>query len=105
MIGADTQARGVFFETMTQIPHSQEKRIFRAGDVILRQGEQGKCAYFIESGKVEILMERPDRSIHRVGTRSSGTIIGEMALVDNGPRVATVRAVEDCKVLEITRDV
>jgi len=33
-----------------------------------------------------------------------GTIIGEMAIVDDAPRTATVRAIKDCKMLEITRD-
>lgn len=89
---------------MSKQPQIQEKRSFQAGETILRQGEAGACAYFIESGKVEIVMERPDGTLHRVGTRGAGTIIGEMALVDNGPRVATVRALEDCHMLEITRE-
>jgi EAL domain-containing protein (putative c-di-GMP-specific phosphodiesterase class I) len=104
MIGAREHTRRVFSEKMTKPPQIQEKRAFKAGETILRQGEQGTCAYFIESGKVEILMERPDGAIHRVGTRGPGTIIGEMAIVDNNPRIATVRALEDCRMLEITRE-
>ena len=38
------------------------KRTFKAGDVIMRQGDQGTCAYIIEEGQVEILMEKPDGS-------------------------------------------
>lgn len=70
----------------------------------MRQGDPGNSAYFIESGQVEILMEKMDGHIQRVGTRGPGTIIGEMAIVDNQPRVATIKALEECRLLEITRD-
>ncbi len=81
----------------------QSQKTFKAGDVIMRQGEQGECAYVIEEGQVEILIEKTNGLIHRVGTRGPGTVIGEMAIVDDEPRVATVKAVADCKLLEITR--
>ncbi len=80
------------------------KRSFRAGDVIMRQGEKGDCAYIIEDGQVEILIEKKSGKIQQVGTRGPGTIIGEMAIVDEAPRVATVKALKDCKMLEITRE-
>lgn len=83
---------------------TESKRSFKAGDVIMQQGEKGTCAYIIEDGLVEILIERPDGKIQHVGTRGTGTIIGEMAIVDDAPRVATVKAVKDCKLLEITRE-
>lgn len=77
---------------------------YEAGAIIMRQGELGDCAYIIEEGEVEILIERPDGAVHQVGTRGPGTIVGEMAIVDNAPRVATVRATKNCKMLEITRE-
>ncbi len=78
-------------------------KIFKAGDIILRQGELGDAAYIIEKGKVEILIEKANGAIARVGTRGPGTIIGEMAIVDNEPRMATIKAIEDCSLLEITK--
>lgn len=79
------------------------KKSFSAGDVIIRQGDTGTCAYIIEEGQVEILIER-DGGVQHVGTRGPGTIIGEMAIVDDAPRTATVKALKPCKMLEITRD-
>lgn len=70
----------------------------------MRQGDRGDSAYIIEDGVVEIFIERADGHIQNVGTRGPGTIIGEMAIVDDAPRTATVRAVKDCKLLEITRE-
>lgn len=79
------------------------QKIFRAGETIMRQGEQGECAYVIDEGQVEILIEKTNGLVQRVGTRGPGTIIGEMSLVDDEPRTATVKAVQDCKMLEISR--
>ncbi|PZQ48682.1 MAG: cyclic nucleotide-binding protein [Micavibrio aeruginosavorus] len=83
---------------------NQTKKIFKAGDIIMRQGDHGDVAYIIETGRVEILIEKTNGTIHRVGTRGAGTIIGEMAIVDNEPRIATIKAIEDCHLLEITKE-
>lgn len=68
----------------------------------MHQGEAGETAYLIEQGRVEILIKKPDGSQQRVATRGSGSIIGEMSLVDKAPRTATVIALEDCSLLEIS---
>ena len=81
----------------------QVEKLYRAGEIIMRQGEPGECAYFMQSGRVEIVLERPDGSEIEVGRRGPGTLIGEMAIVDDGPRSATVRALEDCRLLEISK--
>lgn len=84
--------------------NNHTRKIFKAGDIIMRQGDAGDCAYIIEKGLVEILIEKANGSVSRVGTRGPGTIIGEMAIVDNEPRIATIKALEDCDLLEITKD-
>ncbi|HDZ09876.1 EAL domain-containing protein [Pseudohongiella sp.] len=81
----------------------QVEKLYRAGEVIMRQNEPGDCAYFVQSGLVEIVLQRPDGSEMEVGRRGPGTLIGEMAIVDDGPRSATVRALEDCRLLEISK--
>ena len=79
------------------------KKIFKKGDLLIREGEQGDRAYVLESGSVEILIQR-DGALIQIGTRGAGSIIGEMAMIDDRPRTATVRALEDCQVMEISRD-
>ncbi len=78
------------------------KKIFKKGDVLIREGDQGDSAYVIESGSVEILIQR-DGALIQIGTRGPGSIIGEMAMIDDKPRTATIRATEDCLVMEISR--
>lgn len=70
----------------------------------MRQGDKGESAYIIEEGVVDILIEKPDGSAQSVGTRGKGAMIGEMSLVDKAPRSATIKAIEDCKLLEITAE-
>jgi EAL domain-containing protein (putative c-di-GMP-specific phosphodiesterase class I) len=83
---------------------NETQRNFAAGDIIMRQGEEGHCAYIIEEGMVEIILERENGKTQEVGTRGPGAIIGEMAIVDDAPRTATIKALKDCKMLEISRD-
>lgn len=70
----------------------------------MRQGDKGESAYIIEEGSVEIFIQREDGTEQTVGTRGPGSIIGEMAIIDNAPRTATVRAVQNCTLLEITQE-
>jgi diguanylate cyclase len=79
------------------------RKRFRKGEILIREGDRGDCAYVIESGNVEIVVHREGQGI-QLGTRGPGSLIGEMAMIDDKPRTATVRALEDCEVEEITRD-
>jgi EAL domain-containing protein (putative c-di-GMP-specific phosphodiesterase class I)/CRP-like cAMP-binding protein len=79
-------------------------KTFKSGEIIMRQGDTGKSAYIIENGHVQITIKPPDGLTHIIGTRGAGSIIGEMALVDNAPRTATITAIEDCALMEISKD-
>jgi len=76
---------------------------FQTGDIIMRQGEVGACAFIIESGRVEIILTKDDGSEMSLGTRGAGAMIGEMALIDKAPRTASIKALETCQLLEITQ--
>ncbi len=80
------------------------EKVFKAGEVIMTQGDAGLCAYFIQEGRVGIVVEKSDGKLLHMGTRGPGSIIGEMAIVDNQPRSATIKSIENCTLLEITKD-
>lgn len=69
---------------------------YRKGEVITAQGEAGNELYIVRDGFVEVLLNaeggQSPRAVVNLGT---GQIFGEMALVDQGPRSASVRAVGD----------
>jgi CRP-like cAMP-binding protein len=77
----------------------QSIKTFRAGETIFRAGDPGDVAYFIQSGRVEIAGAQ--RRV--LGTVGENTVIGEMALIDPAPRMASATAIEDCECRVISR--
>ncbi len=82
------------------------RRSFSKGDLIFRQGDEGLCAYIIEQGRVEIFVEDddsdgPETIISRL---SKGEIFGEMAIIDTSQRIASARALEDCRLSLVSQD-
>ncbi|HEY2747249.1 MAG TPA: cyclic nucleotide-binding domain-containing protein [Polyangia bacterium] len=70
-------------------------------DVIMRQGSEGGSLFVIVSGRVQVVSEKPMRELASLG---EGAFFGELALLTNFPRSATVVAVEPTQLLEISRD-
>lgn len=70
-------------------------RRFATGDTIFREGEQGDEFFIVVRGKVEI------RCGNRLETLGPKGIVGEMALIDDSPRSATVVALTDVTVAPI----
>src|SRR3954468_6648464 len=75
----------------------QELLKVRAGATIFRQGEPGDAAYVVLDGKVEVRVK--GRLVETVG---AGGILGEMALIEAAPRVATATAKADSDLLPIS---
>ena len=76
---------------------------FLRGDIIFAEGDPSAYAYVIDSGKVEIYQLRGDERVV-LGTLGGGEIFGEMGLVDERPRSAHARVLEDAFVSAVTPD-
>ncbi len=70
-----------------------------AGGVVLRENDPGDSLYFVVEGKATV--HKDGRTIAELGERG---VFGELALLDPGPRSATVEATTDLVLLEIKRD-
>jgi CRP-like cAMP-binding protein len=77
---------------------------FPADDVIFRQGDAGRMAYFIESGAVEILRLNDGREVV-LDVVGPGQFFGELALLDGGERAATARAIGHTVCIPVPKDV
>lgn len=76
-------------------------RSFAPGETIMREGETGVGAFMIRSGKVEVTKESGDETEH-LNTLGPGAVLGEIALITDLPRTATVRAVEPTELVGLT---
>ena len=72
---------------------------FKAGEIIFKINEPGDVMYLVAQGEVEIWIH--NKVVEQV---SPGGVIGEMALLDMGPRSATATAKTDCLLLAIDRE-
>ncbi len=78
-------------------------KIVPAGENLLCEGDPGVFAYMVQSGKLEVwTMQQGQRVVlSRVGP---GGVVGELGLVTNAPRSATVTALEGTQVIRISRE-
>lgn len=88
---------------LDEIQRHMKPRRYRPDEFICRQGEAGDSMFVIQSGLVEILMQRPDSSVLLDRLRH-GDILGEMALITGEPRAASAMAVTPTEALELDRD-
>jgi CRP/FNR family transcriptional regulator, cyclic AMP receptor protein len=71
---------------------------YKAGQTIIETGTTGQSMFVVVEGEVEVRVG--DKRIDVVGP---GSIFGEMALIDDTPRSATVIAETDCRLVEVDR--
>ncbi|HEU5382657.1 MAG TPA: cyclic nucleotide-binding domain-containing protein [Ktedonobacteraceae bacterium] len=91
---------GLDKKELRHIANSCQERKFAAGSVLMQQGDTGAGLFVITTGKVRITQAAsPDRAEEDLGTAGPGEVLGEMALLDDLPRSATVTAVDDVTAL------
>lgn len=77
---------------------------FERGDLIAEQGEPGDSLFLVAEGFVEVAVgDSTQRTKKILVNLGKGQIFGEMALVDQGPRSATVRAISDTTALHTVK--
>lgn len=76
--------------------HETDLLSLKAGQTLFKAGEAGTMMYVLKSGSMDILVGEKV-----VETAGPGALIGEMALIDKGPRAATAIAHADCELVAI----
>ena len=80
----------------------ENQNMFSAGEEIIRMGDDGRNAYFIENGQVEVSTKKNGLDIV-IAVLGPGEIFGEMSMIDDAPRSATVTAKINTEVIVIER--
>jgi signal transduction histidine kinase/ActR/RegA family two-component response regulator len=86
-----------------QHTRDESSRRYEAGEVIIRENEVGETAYVIAQGKVEVSKQLDGQKVH-LAYLGAGETFGEMSMIDEKPRSATVTAVTETLVSEIRRE-
>lgn len=74
---------------------------FEVGDAVVRQGDAGRSMFVLASGVLEVLQAAADVPAQRVGVLSPGQFFGEMSLLTEAPRTATVRPLAPSVLYEV----
>jgi len=106
----------LFASTLTQVIGEVQQDIFESltnafiwqtyqpGETIFAQGDVGEEMFLLLTGRVRVSSEM-DSSVHVLGELGRGTMFGELALLNNMPRSATITAIRETTVVCITRPI
>jgi CRP-like cAMP-binding protein len=90
-------------EHIDQVISFCKEKILLKDSYLIREGEIDNNVFLLVSGKVQVLKKETVSSIEQqIATLEAGELIGEMVLVDNAPRSASVRAIEDSRLIVIS---
>ena len=86
--------QGCSTKELERIAKASDEITMPAGSLIVDQGQTGREAFIVLEGTVTV-----KRNGKKLGSYGPGTIIGELSLLDHGPRTATVTCDTDCDLL------
>ncbi len=81
-----------------------DRQTVETGAAIFEEGSQGDNAFIVQSGKVDIVKTIDGKEVV-LGSVGQGGIFGEMALIDDHPRMATARAAETTTYIIVSRNI
>ena len=82
---------------------TSENLIYQDGQFLFREGETGDAAYILLKGKVAVIIETEKGPVE-VAQLKRGDVVGEISILCNVPRTASVKAVESVQTLKVKQD-
>jgi CRP-like cAMP-binding protein len=82
---------------------TSERLEYLSGDELFHQGDYADAAYIILSGQADILVDTPNGAV-KVASLGKNEIIGEIAILCDVPRTATVTASTDVETLKVSKE-
>jgi len=90
-------------EEMLQLATTSRCLRFAPGEVVVREGNRGDSLFQVVQGLVQVLKDQEGSEPFQVACLKPGDIFGEMSMLTDSNRSATVRALEECVLLEVSR--
>ena len=75
-------------------------KIYQEGEIIVRQGEPGDCMYVVQEGSVEVIFESEGQQV-QLNKLGKDDFFGEMAIFNQEVRTATVRAIDQARIITV----
>ena len=94
---------GVSPAKLKLLAFTSERVTYRAGEVLFRQGDTADAAFVILSGKADILVDSPTGEI-KIAEMEQNAIVGEIAILCDVARTATVKAMSQVEALRIDKE-
>jgi CRP-like cAMP-binding protein len=94
---------GVSPAKLKLLAFTSERVLYREGETLFLQGDPGDAAFVILSGRADVLVEGPKGPI-RVAELEENAIVGEIAILCDVARTATVKAVTQVEALRISKE-
>ncbi len=88
--------RGCTKKELEKVAKATDEIKMTAGTMLVDQGQMGREAFVIMDGEVTV-----KRGGRKIATLGAGDVVGELSLLDHGPRTATVVCATDCSLLVI----
>jgi predicted acylesterase/phospholipase RssA/CRP-like cAMP-binding protein len=88
-------------DSLAEIQRATEWLSLPAGGVLFRQGDPGDAAYVVVAGRLRVVTHDPEERV--IGEVGRGEMVGEMALLEGVPRMATVLAARDTDLARFPR--
>src|SRR5262245_1718760 len=73
------------------------------GDVLFTAGDDGNGCYQLEKGMLKVILTSPHGEERILALLSSGTVVGDLSMIDSLPRSASVIALSDCELYFVSR--
>mmetsp|Transcript_5339 Transcript_5339/g.9536 ORF Transcript_5339/g.9536 Transcript_5339/m.9536 type:complete len:770 (+) Transcript_5339:30-2339(+) len=91
-------------ESVLSVIDAMKPQTVDAGTNLITQGEEGDNFYIVDEGQFDVFVQRGDAPPGKVLEYGSGDMFGELALMYNAPRAATVKALSSAKVWALDRE-
>ena len=105
ILRATTLLRSVPAEDLDAVAAASRLRRFRRGQIVFTRSDPGDTVIVVVSGRVKVTVRSADGGELTLAIIPPGGLLGELGVVDGGPRSADAETLEECQLLLIPREV